>query len=505
MMAALDNNNGVSLKYLLKGIAEVTDQQERLVTGISNDSRTVGRDYLFTACNCNYNRSIEFTRDAVHKGANVVLYESGNDRDMEGINSLKIAVRDLHKKLGVISDRFFGSPTQDMNIIGVTGTNGKTTVSHLITQALTREDDTCGLIGTLGYGTLDNLRYSANTTPMPPTLQHYLADFHDAGIKKAVLEISSHGLDQYRIVGTRITTAVFTNLTRDHLDYHANLESYAGAKRKLFTEYSILNAVININDIQGSNLIREMDKEVRIIKYGMSQSRIQAEDKLEYIYGKIAGQDVKALDLDLETSWGNGSVRVGLTGEFNAYNILACLAVLMLNDFSFDEALKRLSLLQPVPGRMESITCSNKATIFVDYAHTPDALIKALKTARSGNSGRLICIFGCGGDRDTGKRPLMGEAAAKYADIIIVTSDNPRSEDPEQIIKHIVKGISGHIDTRILPDRQQAICEAINESQPNDVILIAGKGHEDYQEINGSKIPFSDQEIVKQLMGVNHD
>lgn len=501
MMLAMNMPHNYLLSNLLEGLVTVPKNQDQYISGISCDSRTVGDNYLFIACDCKFNTGIEFINHAISNGASAVLYESGKYKEPLQSSVTYVDIENLHKKTGIISSRFFGDPSKGMNIIGVTGTNGKSTVSHILAQTL----DECGLIGTLGYGTVDRLLKTNNTTPAPVELQSILSDFRDTGIKNVVLEVSSHGLDQYRIVGTAINTAVFTNISRDHLDYHVDLQTYADVKRKLFTDYNIFNAVINAGDAQGREFIKHVRGDVRIIQYCLNPMVDDFSGRYEHVNGFLTEPGSVGSPMQIKSSWGESILNLPVAGEFNASNLLACIGVLCINGIPFNDALDRLSRIKPVPGRLETFTGNNTAQVFVDYAHTPDALREVLRTLKKDCTGRLICVFGCGGERDKGKRKLMGEVAGEIADEIILTNDNPRCEKPENIIDDILTGIREREIVQIILDRKEAISNALENTKDKDFVLIAGKGHEDYQEIRGIKYPFSDQCIIKELLGIDHD
>jgi UDP-N-acetylmuramoyl-L-alanyl-D-glutamate--2,6-diaminopimelate ligase len=351
------------------------------------------------------------------------------------------------------------------------------------------------VIGTLGNGFPGELGAATHTTPDPVSLQRDLRRFLDRGAQAVAMEVSSHALDQDRAAGTSIDTALFTNLTRDHLDYHGSMQAYAEAKARLFTWPDLANAVVNIDDRFGRELVSRINPaRTRVLSYGLGQ-------------GDIAGHDVKlsvdGLSLDIRTPWGSARLASRVIGGFNVSNLLGTLGVLLTADLSLEEAVAALRDVAPVAGRLDMLRLPGAPLVVVDYAHTPDALEKVLETLRElvghDTEARLFCVFGCGGDRDAGKRPVMGEIATRLADVAIVTSDNPRSENPMAIIEQIVAG-AARDDHLVEVDRAKAIAQALSLAREGDVVLIAGKGHETYQEIAGQRQPFDDLEVARQVL-----
>jgi len=389
-----------------------------------------------------------------------------------------------------------------LRMVGITGTNGKTSTSHWIAQALNDAAQKCALIGTLGNGFVNALQASANTTPDAIHVHGLLAGYLHDGAQAVAMEVSSHALAQGRVNGVRFDVALLTNLSRDHLDYHGDMQSYAACKRKLFDWEHLKYAVLNLDDAFGAELAEQMqDTEVEIIGYGMSDNALQLAERLgvRMVYGHLAGMNGQGLQLNVHTSWGGAQLHSSLVGRFNAANLLGALAVLLVCDIGLSDAVQSLSKVQAVAGRMQRLGDAQQPTVIVDYAHTPDALEKvllALREVSAAAEGKLICVFGCGGDRDRGKRAMMGLVAEKFSDHCFVTSDNPRSENPQDIIAGVVGGMSGN-NHEVMVDRAAAIQRAISTAQRGDTVLIAGKGHEDYQEINGVKHPFSDVAIAQ--------
>ena len=404
---------------------------------------------------------------------------------------------------GEIADQVYGRPSEKLWMVGVTGTNGKTSCSHWLAQSFSALGRKAALIGTLGNGFPGALQPTLNTTPDAIRVHGLLAEYLRQGAQAVAMEVSSHALEQGRVNAVQYDVALLTNLSRDHLDYHGDMTSYAAAKRRLFDWQQLKYAVLNLDDAFGSELAEQLqDAETEIIGYGLSDSALRQAERLgmRMVFGGHLRLDAHGLTLHVHSSWGGGELRSALLGRFNAANMLGTLAVLLVSGVELQEALRKLSELQAVAGRMQTLGGQGQPSVVVDYAHTPDALEKVLDALREvtlSAGGRLICVFGCGGDRDRGKRPMMGKVAAQRADVCIVTSDNPRSEDPHDIIDAIVSGIeSGLADKagsyQVVEDRAQAIALAIGSAQAADTVLLAGKGHEDYQEINGVKQVFSD-------------
>jgi UDP-N-acetylmuramoyl-L-alanyl-D-glutamate--2,6-diaminopimelate ligase len=411
-----------------------------------------------------------------------------------------VGVAGLSRQLGLIAARFYAEPSRDMTVIGITGTNGKTSCCHYLAQALIEDGGPCGVIGTLGYGPYGALHAGSHTTPDAVTLQGELAVLRDAGIRRVAMEVSSHALDQERTQGVTFAGAIFTNLTHEHLDYHGDLTAYAQAKKKLFLMPGLCYAVINHDDAFGRELLAGLARPIIAVRYGLGDEVRQGDGR--YVHGAIVQRDLAGLELQVSSSWGAGRVRSALLGQFNASNLLAVLAMLLLMEIPFDAALARLSRLRAVPGRMERFGGgTGQPLVIVDYAHTPDALMQVLQTLRLHCAGALWCVFGCGGDRDRGKRPLMGAVAERCADHVIVTSDNPRREDPQVIIDQILTGVRQVQAVARVPDRAQAIRQAVTGARGGDIVLVAGKGHEDYQQIGDERLPFSDREQVQRLLG----
>ncbi|HET9679913.1 MAG TPA: UDP-N-acetylmuramoyl-L-alanyl-D-glutamate--2,6-diaminopimelate ligase [Gammaproteobacteria bacterium] len=507
MMAARQTNT-LLLPRLLQGLMDVTNVPSIEVTHIALDSREVQPDGVFLACRGLTSHGLDYLHQALRLGAKVVLWEPVDNSPQPVFPSTvtAIAVPDLAKKVGQIAARFYGEPANSLRVTGITGTNGKTSCAHLLAQALTRDNAVCGVLGTLGQGIyhLDSpLQPGTHTTPNPVAVQSLLADFVTQDASFAAMEVSSHALDQGRVSGLRFHTAVFTNLTHDHLDYHGDLLHYASAKQKLFLSDGLRHAVINADDDTGRAMLKTLPETVSAIAYGLNNEADNAFELPANVRGLFATCRLHSdgLTLHIKSPFGDGELQARLLGRFNAYNLLAVLGSLLTLDVPFQKALGLLSQSRTVPGRMECFGGNHQPLVVVDYAHTPDALRQVLIAARAHCTGKLYCVFGCGGDRDTAKRPVMGALAATLADEVILTDDNPRTEDPMQIINNILSGIDNKNNVHVEQQRATAIEQTINRAQAGDVVLIAGKGHEDYQIYGNEQRPYSDRTTVQQHLG----
>jgi UDP-N-acetylmuramoyl-L-alanyl-D-glutamate--2,6-diaminopimelate ligase len=473
-----------SLHGVLESLRSLGIERPRLV----NDSRQVRPGDVFLAYPGERADGRSFVQHAVSAGAAVVLYENSDRAWTLPAGVPGIGIGGLRALAGELASVVHGHPSRELQVTGVTGTNGKTSCSQWIAAALALLGRPVAVIGTLGHGVPGRLTALGNTTPDGPALHAMLRHYRDAGVESVAMEVSSHGLAQDRLAGMNFDVALFTNLTRDHLDYHGDMESYGEAKARLFDWPGLRCAVINVDDAFGRRLVnRFAGRSTSVITYGLSG-------------GAIAGQRLDftrfGLELEIRTPWGGGRLATHLMGAYNAVNLLGVLGVLLAVDVPVEAALSALSRLEPVEGRMQTLGGEGRPLVVVDYAHTPDALEHALTALRAHVGGnRLWCVFGCGGDRDPGKRPQMGRIAARLADVTIVTSDNPRSEDPDEIIAQIVAGVDREVE--IEADRAVAIDRAIAGAGADDVILIAGKGHERYQEVGRERRPFSDVDVAR--------
>jgi UDP-N-acetylmuramoyl-L-alanyl-D-glutamate--2,6-diaminopimelate ligase len=459
---------------------------------ITSDSRRVEPGVAFAAYPGARQDGRAFIPDAVARGAAAVLWDAQDFQWDPGHAVPNVGVPRLRAKLGLIADFIYGSPSQDLWMVGVTGTNGKTSCSQWIAHAFDGTGRRAAVLGTLGNGLVGALMPAPNTTPDAAVLHETLRQLRDAGASVVAMEVSSIGLDQRRVNGTRFDVALFTNLTRDHLDYHGTMAAYGAAKARLFAWPGLELAVINADDAFGQSLIDSARaRGLRVLSYGASGADIVASE-ITMIPAGIA--------LTVATPWGRGEAETRIVGAFNAYNLLGTLGVLLGSEMPLADALSALGRLEPPPGRMQRQGGEGKPLVVVDYAHSADALEKVLQALRPtlGGSGQLVCVFGCGGDRDKGKRPEMGRIAATLADRVVVTSDNPRSEDPAAIAAAIVGGVraTGNRRWRIELDRARAIRDAIAAASAQDVVVLAGKGHETYQEANGVMVPFADADEV---------
>lgn len=490
-----------SLTLLLQDVvAEGVELQEYMLTDISMDSRRVTAGALFLALAKDVEQRQKHLHQALDKGAFAVLIDADkplSQSETEMLNEAVVSaypVTHLAQKAGAIASRFYQEPSQHMTVIAVTGTNGKTSVSQFIAQVLEAEGKPCGVIGTMGAGRLSDLEMTGMTTPDPVSMQRLLAGFELEGCQYVVLEASSHALEQGRLNSVDINVAVLTNLSRDHLDYHQTMADYAKAKQRLFEMDSVTHAVINANDSFGQALIADLANNIELLTYS---AQAQAD-----ISASSVNCHREGLQFDLTINGQQQLIELPVLGRFNVDNLLATLGVLLSIGYQPQAARQALGNCRAVAGRMEAHGIKGQPTIVIDYAHTPDALEQALKTLRGhlSEQGNLWCVFGCGGDRDKGKRPLMGQIAENEADNIIITDDNPRTEDHQAIVNDILAGCREPQNIRVELDRKAAISYAVSHATPGDIVLVAGKGHEAYQEIEHIKYPFSDAVVVKDVL-----
>ena len=499
MMTANKLKPTYSLKELFMGIADVT--QDISISGVAIDSRQVEEGDLFMAYTGTNLNGVDFIPDAIKAGAVAIAVEEDALIDEVESNIELIRVKNLKQYVGEIASRFFNNPSKNINVIGVTGTNGKSTVAYMIAQSLNMMHKDAAFIGTLGYGRVNAIEQGSMTSPDPIQLQTLFSmwrnDFHSVA-----MEVSSHALDQGRVNGTDFDIAIFTNLSRDHLDYHNTIEEYAVAKSLLFKMKGLKHAVINADDEYGQELIAMLKDSVDIVAYSTNPDIQISNVKLVRAIA-INHIDEFKKDIIIDTKEGRVTVTSALLGEFNASNILATFIALYLTGLSKTDAAEAITRFYGVPGRMECFNSKSKALLVVDYAHTPDALKKALVSLRPHCKGKLYCIFGCGGDRDSGKRPQMGEIAETHADVVVLTNDNPRSELPERIVSQILAGMKNKERVAVRYDRSDAITNTFLEAEADDIVLIAGKGHETTQTIGSETTPFSDRELARRLIGEN--
>jgi UDP-N-acetylmuramoyl-L-alanyl-D-glutamate--2,6-diaminopimelate ligase len=484
------------LADLLDGFAPVAGHGDIVVSGLALDSREAATSYAFVALKGTRGHGIDFAAQAVANGAVVVLAEAPVPATDLGVPV--IAVAGLREKTGGLASRFHGAPSQALHVVGVTGTNGKTSTVQLIAQALAFLGRKPATVGTLGAGMHGALVEGERTTPDAIHMQSLLAGFRAAGATHVAMEVSSHALEQGRVNGIAFDVAVFTNLTRDHLDYHGTMEAYGAAKAKLFAFDRLGAAVINVDDAFGIKLAKSLPEGVTRLRTSMAHD---ATAKDAEVRADIIVTSARGLSFNLDTPWGMRTVRSALLGRFNVANLLSVAAVLGAMGESFDRIHAALESLQPVNGRMSRLGGDGKAPlVVVDYSHTPDALKQALLALRSHTKGRLFCVFGAGGDRDQGKRPQMAAIAERLADVVVVTDDNPRSEDGDAIVAQIMAGFAQPDAVRVERDREAAIRTALAEAKADDVVLIAGKGHETYQEGPEGKRPFDDLAVAREAL-----
>jgi UDP-N-acetylmuramoyl-L-alanyl-D-glutamate--2,6-diaminopimelate ligase len=468
---------------------------EKVTGQLHIDSRQVKQGDGFFAYPGLTQDARQYVVQALSQGASACLVEAKNIEQFPWMqNEIRVGIyTDLKQACGPIADAYFESPSQNLQMLAVTGTNGKTSTAWWLSHALSRTGLRCAVVGTLGMGEAHQLHNTGMTTPDPLQLHAQLRQWVDDGVKACAIEASSIGLSEHRLTGTRLKIAIFTNFTQDHLDYHGNMDAYWQAKSSLFDWPNLQAAVINIDDSQGQALATRLKAaqgkalpDIWTISMH-SSARLQAQSVQIGEYGLefdvVEGDEVHPMTTDV-------------VGEFNVLNLLGVLAAMRALGIALSQAVKACHKLPSIPGRMQSLSGSNKPCVVIDYAHTPDALMQALKALRpmaTARKGQLHCIFGCGGDRDTSKRATMAKAAEKGADLLVLTSDNPRSEQPQHIIAQMMDGLVNPAQAIVCIDRAEAIAQAIEKAKPQDVILIAGKGHENYQEIKGLKIPFSDE------------
>ncbi|MEO6800975.1 MAG: UDP-N-acetylmuramoyl-L-alanyl-D-glutamate--2,6-diaminopimelate ligase [Rhodanobacter sp.] len=490
------------LDQLLLGIADAqvaaTPLAARMiVSGLSLDSRQVRRGDAFFALRGSHGHGIEFAASAIRQGARVVLAEAPAPESVALLEVPLLWIDNLHDQVGEIAARFHERPSESMRVIGVTGTNGKTSCVQLLAQALTLLGHRAASIGTLGAGVHGQLNEGERTTPDAISVQALLAKFRDADVSHVAMEVSSHALAQGRVGAVDFEVAAFTNLTRDHLDYHGSMEAYGAAKAKLFAWPGLRVAVINSDDTFGRELAATLPVGVQVLRFSASDGDDNGDDNGVDIAASNIVTSASGLSFLLRSPWGMRNVHSHLLGRFNVANLLAVVGCLGALGEPFEGIVKAVEQLLPVNGRMSRLGgLQGLPLVVVDYAHTPDALEQALTALRSHCAGKLICVFGCGGERDAGKRPLMGAIAAQLADVAIVTDDNPRGENGDAIVAQIVAGMTEAAAMAIERDRAVAIADALALARTGDVVLIAGKGHETYQDGAAGKRPFDDLAVA---------
>ena len=465
------------------------------------DSRLAASGDLFVAVSGHQVDGRRFIPQAIAQGVAAVVAEAegeaadGEIREMHGVPVIYLA--QLHQRLSALAGRFYQQPGEKQKLIGVTGTNGKTTTTQLLAQWAMLLGETSAVMGTVGNGLVGQLAAAENTTGSAVDVQHLLHDLAEKGATLTAMEVSSHGLVQHRVAALPFAAAVFTNLSRDHLDYHGDMESYESAKWLLFSEHQVGQAILNADDDVGRRWLARLPDAVAVTM----ENNLQPGCHGRWLKADAVEYHDNGAHICFSSSWGNGEIDSPLMGAFNVSNLMLALATLLALDYPLAALIDAAPRLQPVNGRMEVFSAAGKPTVVVDYAHTPDALEKALEAARLHCTGKLWCLFGCGGDRDKGKRPLMGAIAEQFADVVVITDDNPRSEDPQAIVNDILTGLLDPGRARVVSGRAQAVTNTIMQAQPDDIVLVAGKGHEDYQIIGTHRLDYSDRATVAALLG----
>ncbi len=472
-----------NLADLLRGYADVPAVP---VNGIASDSRQLGDGFLFLACQGASSHGLDFVADAIDANVAAIAYDASTAGDFDAnVGVPLIAIDGLAAKLGEIANRCYDRPSEQMDVFAVTGTNGKSTVAWLIAQCLNRIDRTCAYLGTLNH---------ALTTPPAIELHGQLAGFRDDGAECAAIEVSSHALAQNRIDGVRVDVALFTNLSRDHLDYHGGMRDYAEAKARLFLDQRPRHSIINLDSEFGTELASRCGRDVTTVSTNFDR----VADGRPYVFVQSVVATERGSDVTVHSAWGAGRFLLPMPGDFNVANAVLVLALLLHKGVAMQAACDALSAVTAPPGRMQRVASPDGLpAVYVDYAHSPQALELALSALRAHCRGRLWCVFGCGGDRDKGKRPIMGTVSQRLADHVVITNDNPRNEPPATIIDDIVVGLASPDAATIIEDRAAAIGWAIEHARSADVVLIAGKGHEEYQETGSGRIRFSDYAIAR--------
>ena len=490
----------------VEGAVSAADTADPSVTGLALDSRRIQPGWLFLACHGSQGHGLQFAAEARARGASAIVAEPDGQWDAPALAALAVSLGlpviplpDLRRQASRLAGRFFGDPSAQLAVLGVTGTNGKTSVTHYLAQALADVVD-CALIGTLGIGLPGDLQPATHTTPDPVTLQETLAWLREHGVGAVAMEVSSHALDQGRTAGIRFTHAIFTNLSRDHLDYHGDMARYGQAKQRLFRSPGLEWAILNLDDDLTPGILGDLAPGVRVGGFTLEADRpVPAACRL-WVRLRDLTPSHAGMHLALETSAGPASMELGLIGRFNAANALAVFLVLLSRGLDLERATRAMTHLRGVPGRLERFGGAGAPLVVVDYAHSPDALEQALSNLRVHTRGRLICLFGCGGERDAGKRPLMGALAERLADQVILTDDNPRSEDGDTIIAQIQAGMAQPAKAIVERRRGLAIRRAIAIAGREDLVLVAGKGHETVQDLGERKVHFSDRAQVQQAL-----
>lgn len=493
-----NSNQSMTLAMLFDGYSAQAEGQDGLVLGLTLDSRECVESGVYFALEGLTTHGLKFLDDVLAENVLAIVVDE-NDKvltpklfdQIENVCKL-VVVKGLKNKLGGIAARYYGTNHESCKVVAVTGTDGKTSVSHFVAQALNYREKCAGILGTAGWGFPGELSSSVLTTPDVLEVHRQLYSLRKAGARFICMEVSSHALEQGRVDGVEFTAAVLTNLARDHLDFHGTLENYANAKRKLFLKSKLQAIILNADDEFGQKLIADNDIKAPKYSYGYASDCTY---KLKSVSSKPQG-----LSLQSESNGEAYDFSTRLLGGFNAYNVLAVWAVLDVLKFPKNDISTAIASLSPVVGRMEKFTNTGRPTVVVDFAHTPQALDSALSEVKKHCDGKVWCVFGCGGDRDRGKRSKMGLAASTKADYVIVTNDNPRTEDPKKIIEDILLGAENSASVKVMLDREKAIRYSLERAASNDWIVVAGKGHEDYQVFGKHRVAFSDRDVVRQVL-----
>jgi len=496
-MPAERMNRRHNLRSVLEGMAEAPDLA---VNDLSDDSRRLGQGDVFVACAGATRHGLEFANEALDAGAAAVLWDTSTGDPARARGRVPfIGVADLAARLGDLANRWYDSPSKSLDVVGVTGTNGKTTVAWLTAQGLQLQGLPAGYVGTLGFG-VDELSVDLGlTTPPCLDLQRKLAGFRDAGARAAAIEVSSHALSQKRLDGVTLHAAVFTNLSRDHIDYHGDMRAYGASKAKLFREFDSEHRIVGLDSAFGRELAASLD--TRVVTTSTEPDRRL--DGCRFLFVRSSAATGSGSRVKVDSSWGSGELHVPLPGGFNVANAIQVFALLLLRGAEFESAAETIAALSAPPGRLELVNGPqdrDQPRVYVDYAHTPAALDAVLRALRPHAAGRIWCVFGCGGDRDRGKRPEMGEVASRLAERVVLTNDNPRSESPAAILGEIEAGLRGSAE--VIEDRASAIAWTIAQAGADDTVLIAGKGHENYQIIGDRRLDFSDSAAARANLAV---
>lgn len=502
------------------GLGDLLDVLTLTTGTIQLHAQNIQPGDLFIALQGNTTHGKIYLPEAFKNGAHAALVENNTLLELKIISNepLIIEVPNLRQQLGYIANYFFDQPSKDLVVIGITGTNGKTSSAFYIAQLLEVLNCRTGYLGTLGRGFPEALSPSSLTTADAISVHQDMINLKTKGAKAIAMEVSSHALDQYRVNGVQFNTAIFTNLTHDHLDYHKTMEAYAACKARLFHVPGLKHAIVNIDDPYANELIKNIPYEVEIIgitvgaasgdrSFPLRQevfAHSQKGERRSPLRGILKADNIQyrfnGLAFTLKSPWGNASINTALLGHFNIYNLLTTLAAVLTRGYAFSDVISQLPNIKPTPGRMETHQRGQSPTLIIDYAHTPDALDKLIHAAKQHFNGKIFCIFGCGGERDKAKRPVMGRVAEQHGVELIITNDNPRTESPEHIMADILSGLAEPARAKVEPDRAQAIQWALSQANAQDVILIAGKGHEDYQIIGNQKRDLSDKRIVTRML-----